>query len=357
MLASPLTSSIQRRLTILVVGDSYMPPRYFEEAFGELERSHDLEYFQVDAARPFEPSTPSERRLREYQGSPDELIERMPGVSVLVVQGAPVTDQVVDASAELQLVCCARGGPVNVDVEAVSARGLPLVTTPGKNAEAVADLTLAFLVMLARGLPKARRFLDEGHRLRDNWEGARFIGSDLRGHVLGVVGFGQIGRRVARRAVAFGMEVVVFDPYASVDGLAAQVESLEELLGRADFVSLHARASADTENLIDERALAAMKPGAFLINTARETLVDEDALDAALAAGRLGGAAVDVVHATDHDGRHRLLRHENVVMTPHLGGATHETLLQGAEMVADEIARFAAGEPLVNVLNRASVVP
>jgi D-3-phosphoglycerate dehydrogenase len=275
----------------------------------------------------------------------------MPGVEVLVVQGAPVTDAVLDASPELKLVCCARGGPVNVDVEAVTARGLPLVNTPGKNAEAVADLTLAFLVMLARGLPKAQRFLEDGGRLRDNWEGARFIGSDLRRHVLGIVGYGQIGRRVAQRALAFGLGVVVYDPYASADGFE-QVDALDELLGRADFVSLHARAAPENENMMDAEAFATMKAGAFLVNTARETLVDEDALDAALASGRLAGAALDVVRTTDDHGRHRLLRHENVVLTPHLGGATHETLLQGAEMIAEEILRFAAGEPLVNVVNR-----
>lgn len=337
-------------MRILAVGDSYMPPRYFAAAFDELERVHEIEYAAVDPAAPFEPSTPSERKLREYQGSPAELVPRLPGVEVLVVQGAPVTDAVLDASAELKLVCCARGGPVNVDVEAVTARGLPLVNTPGKNAEAVADLTLAFLVVLARGLPQAQRFLQAGHRLKDNWEGARFMGSDLRRHVLGLVGYGQIGRRVARRAHAFGMTVLVYDPFAGADGLE-QVDTLEELLARADFVSLHARASAENENMIDAAALAAMKPGAFLVNTARETLVDEDALDAALASGRLGGAALDVVRTPPGDGRHRLLRHENVVLTPHLGGATRETLLQGAEMIADEIVRFAAGDPLVNVVN------
>ena len=119
---------------------------------------------QIDAARAFTPSTPSERKLREYQGAPAELVERMPGVDVLVVHGAPVTDEVLDGSDRLRLVCCARGGPVNVDVDAVTARGLPLVNTPGKNADAVADLTLAFLVMLARGLPRAQRFLEEGNR-------------------------------------------------------------------------------------------------------------------------------------------------------------------------------------------------
>jgi D-3-phosphoglycerate dehydrogenase / 2-oxoglutarate reductase len=341
---------------ILVVGDSYMPPHYFAQAFARLDGAHEILYFQVDDVPSRRPATESERKLREYQGSPAELGERMAGVEVLVVHGAPVSAEVVEASSELRLVCCARGGPVNVDVEAVSARGLPLVNTPGKNAEAVADLTLAFLVMLARGFPKAQRFLAEGNRLRDNWEGARFMGHDLRRHVLGLVGYGQVGRRVAGRAVSFGLAVLVYDPNVRAGRDVEQVDSLEDLLSRADFLSLHARATAANENLIDAAALAAMKPGAFLINTARETLVDEDALDAALASGHLAGAALDVVLASDAAGAHRLLRHENVVLTPHVGGATHETLLQGAEMVAEEIARFAAGEQLVNVVNRAAVV-
>jgi D-3-phosphoglycerate dehydrogenase / 2-oxoglutarate reductase len=338
---------------ILAVGDSYMPSRYFDEAFAPLEEAHEIERLDLDDEEPFEPRTPSELKLREYLGSPRRLAERMPGVEVLVVQGAPVTREVLDASPQLRLVCCARGGPVNVDVEAVTARGLPLVNTPGKNADAVADLTLAFLVMLARRLPRAQRFLAEGNQLRDNWEGARFIGSDLRRHTLGLIGYGNIGQRVATRAVAFGLSVLAYDPY--VDEAHHEVElvdTLDELLARSDFVSLHARATNANANLMDASAFTKMKRGALFVNTARETLVDEDALDAALASGQLGGAALDVVHTAQRAGRHRLLRHENVVMTPHLGGATHETLLQGAEMIADEILRFARGEPLVNVVNR-----
>jgi D-3-phosphoglycerate dehydrogenase len=344
-------------MRILAVGDSYMPPRYFMEGFVKLEDEHEVEYLQVDPDRPFAPRTESERRLEEYQGSPAELVARMAGVEVLVVQGAPVTDEVLDTSSDLKLVCCARGGPVNVDVEAVSARGLPLVNTPGKNAEAVADQTLAFFVMLARGFPKAQRFLDEGNQLKDNWEGAKFIGSDLRRHTLGLVGYGQVGHRVALRAVPFGMTVLVYDPYldADVHEAVEQVDTLDELLERSDFVSLHARATPENANMFDAAAFAKMRSGSFFVNTARETLVDEAALDAALASGHLAGAALDVVRTTQEDGRHHLLRHENVVMTPHIGGATHETLLQGAEMIADEIVRFAAGEPLVNVANRAAV--
>jgi D-3-phosphoglycerate dehydrogenase len=344
-------------MRILAVGDSYMPPRYFEQAFGRLAPVHEVAFFQIDERAPFTATSPSELRLSEYQGSPADVVERMRGIEILAVHGAPVTDAVLDASGELKLVCCARGGPVNVDVGAVTARGLPLVNTPGKNAEAVADLTLAFLVMLARGLPAAQRFLDEGGRLKDNWEGARFIGSDLRRHTLGLVGYGQVGHRVAARALAFGMTVLAYDPFLDEEtGPRVElVETLDELLARSDFVSLHARATGDNANLLDAAAFAKMKPGAYFVNTARETLVDEEALDAALESGRLAGAAVDVVHTGDAGGRHRLLRHPNVVMTPHVGGATHETLLQGAEMIADEIVRFAAREPLVNVVNGAAV--
>jgi D-3-phosphoglycerate dehydrogenase len=247
---------------------------------------------------------------------------------------------------------------VNVDVDAASALGLPVVTTPGKNAESVADQALAFMVMLARRFPNAQRFLLEGNAPGEStFEGAQFFGHDLGGHTLGLVGYGNVGRRVARRAAAFGMDVVVFDPFLEVESEmdVEQVEDLEALLDRADFVSLHARATAENENLFDRTTFARMKPGAYFLNTARETLVDEDALDHALASGHLGGAALDVVRPRDAEGRHPLLRHDNVVITPHIGGATHETLMRGVTMVAQEIERFAAGEPLVNVINRQAV--
>jgi D-3-phosphoglycerate dehydrogenase / 2-oxoglutarate reductase len=337
-------------LRILAVGDSYMPSRYFRAAFAGLDGRHAIDYLDVGSAPPPADPTPSEAKLREYLGAPADLIARMGGVDVLAVHGAPVTDAVLDASAALKLVCCARGGPVNVDVEAATERGLPLAVSPGKNAEAVADLTLAFLVMLARGVPRAQRFLADGGKLKDNWDGARFIGADLRGHALGLVGFGNVGRRVALRARAFGMAVLVHDPYLPGEPEGAErVETLDELLGRADFVSLHARATSETANLFDAARFARIKPGACFVNTARESLVDEAALDAALASGRLAGAALDVVEPGGPPGRHPLLRHDNVVITPHIGGATRETLAQGAAMIAEEIARFAAGEPLRHV--------
>jgi D-3-phosphoglycerate dehydrogenase / 2-oxoglutarate reductase len=345
-------------MKILVVGDSFVPVEVFKEGFAGIERAHKVEYVQLDESDLLEPSTDSERAIREYLGTPTQIAARVGGKDVLVVHGAPVTDAVLEMAPGLRLLCCARGGPVNVDVLAASARGIPVVNTPGKNADAVADQALAFMVMLARGFPRAQRFLLDGNKLGESaYEGAQFLGHELGGHVLGLVGYGNVGRRVARRALAFGLDVVVFDPFVLTIDLPAvrRLPSLASLLEEADFVSLHVRASADTENFMGRAEFGAMKKGSWFINTARETLIDEAALDAALASGHLAGAALDVVRPQSGSGPHSLLRHPNVVITPHIGGATHETLLRGVTMVAAEIERFDAGEPLVAVVNRAAV--
>jgi D-3-phosphoglycerate dehydrogenase len=329
-------------MRILAVGDSYLGVPTFEQGLGRLADRHTLEFLQLDETRRFIPATDAERALREYAGAPEEIVARMAGVEALVVHGAPVTDKVLAASEDLKLVGCARGGPVNVDVEAAAARGIELVTTPGKNAEAVADQALGFMILLARRFPQAQRFLQDGGRLQGTFDGAAFFGHDLGGLTAGLVGYGHVGRGVARRAVAFGMRTLVYDPFVRVDDpYAEQVEELGELLARADIVSLHTRATPETENLVDADFLAAMRPDAYLLNTARESLVDEAALDAALASGRLAGAALDVVRE-DAGAPHPLLRHDNVVITPHIGGATYETLLRGATMIADAIEVFAA---------------
>jgi D-3-phosphoglycerate dehydrogenase len=345
-------------MKILVVGDSFVPVAVFKRGLASLRGGYDLEYLQLDESEELVPTTASELSIREYLGTPAQVAARAAEAEILIVHGAPVTAEVIAAAPRLRLICCARGGPVNVDVAAASARQIPLVNTPGKNAESVADQTLAFMIMLARGFPKAQAFLLDGGTLGESaFEGARFLGHDLAGHALGLVGFGNVGSRVHRRALAFGMTLVVFDPYVRVAELAStqQVSSLDELLARSDFVSLHVRATAATENLFGSTQFAAMKPGSYFINTARESLVDEDALDAALASRHLAGAALDVVRPRPEGGRHPLLRHENVVITPHIGGATHETLLRGVTMVAAEIERFAAGEQLRAVVNRAAV--
>jgi D-3-phosphoglycerate dehydrogenase / 2-oxoglutarate reductase len=346
-------------LRILVVGDSFAPMSVFASAFAGLARRNEISYRQLDPTRTFEPRTASGRSIREYEGSPDQIMEWIDGYDVLVVHAGAVTDAVVDRSQRLKLICCARGGPVNVDVAAATARGIPLVTTPGKNADSVADLTLAFIIMLERRIASAQRQVELGGPLGvSTFEGAAFLGHDLIGRTLGLVGFGQVGRRVARRAVAFGMKVLVYDPFVEVAQVAAdgaEGRDLADLMERSDVVSLHARSSPSNARMFGAPQFSAMRAGALFVNTARETLVDEDALAAALASGHLGGAALDIVDPRPDGSRHPLLAYPNVIITPHIGGATHETLSRGASMIATEIARFANGEPLRNVADRAAV--
>jgi D-3-phosphoglycerate dehydrogenase len=345
-------------MKILVVGDSFVPVAVFKRGFEHLETEHEVKYLQLDESLPGWTATASEMRIREYLGSPNEVAAHVGDSDILVVHGAPVTEEVLAAGANLKLICCARGGPINVDVAAATSRRLPVVNTPGKNADAVADQTIAFMVMLARGFPRAQRFLADGGKLGQSaYEGSQFLGHELGGHELGLVGYGNVGRRVSRRALAFGMTVSVYDPFIQLEETAAvrQVAGLPDLLLTADFVSLHLRATPKTENLFGAPEFARMKRGAYFINTARETLVDEVALDAALSSGHLAGAALDVVRPRAGHGPHPFLRYENVVITPHIGGATHETLLRGVTMVADEIARFTSGGTLGSVVNRAAV--
>lgn len=346
-------------MRILIVGDGYCPAAQLTPAFADLGAANEITAFDVVDDPEWRPSTASELTLKEWMGTPAQVIERLDGQDVLVVQGAPVSDEVMSVDPELRLVCCARGGPVNVDLAAAAARGIPVVTTPGKNADAVAELTLAFMVMLARRVPEAMRYGEAGGEVfHDNYEGAHWFGRDLAGKTLGLVGFGQIGQRVALRAQAFAMHVVASDPFVGAGELAAHgVEpvDLEVLLARSDFVSLQARLSAANRGLIGAAQVGAMRHGSYLINTARQELVVEDAVLDALRSGQLAGAAFDIATPSPLAARHPLLDHPNVVVTPHIGGATYDTLRHGGEMAAAEVARLIAGQPLVNVANRAAL--
>ena len=347
-------------MKLLVVGDSYMPVEVFRRAFERLGDDHDFDYFQLDMRQTDIGDSDSERRISEFAGSPRQISERLSDHDALVVHGGAVTDAVLDAAPGLRLVCCARGGPVNIDVEAATERGIPVATTPGKNAEAVADLTIAFLVILARGVMRAAGFLSGGGRVGEStFEGAEWFGHDLGGHLLGLIGYGQVGRRVALRALAMGMAVASFDPFVAPAAMAAdgvRAVSFGELLAEARFVSLHARQPATGPDLFGEAEFARMRAGSFFVNTARETLVDEEALFAALSSGHLAGAALDVLRPRAAGEVNPLLGLASVVATPHIGGATFETLDRGATMVAEEIERFAAGSALVNVINPAVLI-
>jgi D-3-phosphoglycerate dehydrogenase len=325
-----------------------MPVSAYAGALAGLDGLADLSTMQIDEADGAPPVTESERGLREYAGDPAAVARAVAGHDVLVVHGAPVSAEVLGA-APLRLVCCARGGPVNVDVAAATGLGIPVVNTPGKNAEAVAELAIAFALLLSRAVPQASRHLLEGGGLAESvFEGREFFGAEAPSLTMGLVGLGHVGREVAWRARALGFTVLGYDPvrpaYADVE-----LVSMDELLARSDIISLHARLTPENGRMFARDRFARMRRGSYFINTAREGLVDEDALGQALERGHLRGAALDVLERTP--GRHPLLGLPNVFVTPHIGGATAETLARGAQRAVAAVTDLLAGRVPANVVN------
>jgi D-3-phosphoglycerate dehydrogenase / 2-oxoglutarate reductase len=335
-------------LRVLVVGDPYMPVSAYAEALAGLDRA-EVSTMQIDEITCAPPVTESERRLREYVGDPAEMVRAVAGHDMLVVHGAAVSAEVLGA-APLRLVCCARGGPVNVDVAAATDRGIPVVNTPGKNAEAVAELTIAFALLLIRAVPRAsRHLLDGGGFAGSAFEGREYFGREAPSLTMGLVGLGHVGREVAWRAQALGFTGLGYDPRPPGDTPGVQLTDMDTLLARSDIVSLHARLTPENRRMFSRDRFAQMRRGAYFINTAREALVDEPALREALEQGILGGAALDVLERTP--GRHPLLGLPNVLVTPHIGGATAETLTRGAHRAVTAVAELLAGRVPANVVN------
>jgi D-3-phosphoglycerate dehydrogenase / 2-oxoglutarate reductase len=339
-------------IRVLVVGDPFMPASVYVPFLASLGDRIAVDLMQITGIATAPPRTESERRLREYVGDPADVARAVVGHEVLIVHGAPVSAEVLDA-APIRLVCCARGGPVNVDVAAATDRGIPVVNTPGKNAAAVAELTIAFALLLIRAVPRASRSLAEQGRLAESvFGGEEFFGREAASLTLGLVGLGRVGREVAVRARALGFALLAHDPLipaATADGV--DMVPLAALLERSDIVSLHARATPHNRHMFSHAEFARMRPGACFINTARESLVDEPALQAALDQGRLGGAGLDVLERPPAGTRHPLLATPNVLVTPHIGGATTETLARGAQRVVAAVASLLAGRVPDDVMN------
>lgn len=275
--------------------------------------------------------------------SEDELIEFIRGADALAVYSRdPVTRRVLEAAPDLRVI--AKGGSrpsSNVDIDAAEQRGVRVIWTPGANAVSVAEMTLALILVMLRRFPSLTRRLDEG-----GWRDFDLLGTELAGRSLGLVGFGAVGREVAKRYRAFGGTMLAFDPRMDAQAaaeLGVRPCTFEELLRSADIVSLHCEMNAATAGLIGRAALGAMKADALLVNTARGGLVDESALLEALDRGALRGAALDVFAVEPPPQPHPLLDHPRVIATPHVAAFTHESIYRESAWALEDAGRVLTG--------------
>jgi D-3-phosphoglycerate dehydrogenase len=274
--------------------------------------------------------------------SPEQLIAAVPGAHALVIRSATtVTDEVLAAGTDLVVVGRAGIGLDNVDVAAATKRGVMVVNAPQSNILSAAEHTMALLLAQARNIPQASAALKAGKWERSKWEGV-----ELHGKTLGIIGLGRIGTLVAQRANAFGMRLIAFDPYVSADRarqLGIDVVSIDELISRADFVTIHVSKTPETVGLVGKDLLAKAKPGIRIINAARGGIIDEDALAEAVRSGIVGGAGLDVF-AKEPTTASPLFELDEVVVTPHLGASTREAQDKAGVTIAEQVLLALAGE-------------
>jgi D-3-phosphoglycerate dehydrogenase / 2-oxoglutarate reductase len=285
--------------------------------------------------------------------SPKEFEAHLAEADALLIRSAvKVTSEILEKAPKLRVIGRAGVGVDNVDQESATTRGVVVMNTPGGNAISVAEHTLALMLALARSVSNASTSTKSG-----KWEKKKFLGTELNGKTLGVIGLGNIGMQVARRARSFGMTLVACDPFVSpqlAKDLGVEMVDLERLYASSDYISLHLAVTDETKNLLNREAFAKMKDGVRIVNCARGELLDEAALEEALNSGKVAGAALDVFAQEPPHGS-PLLRHENVIATPHIGGSTEEAQEAIGIRIAEQVRDYLRDGVVLNAVNMPAI--
>jgi len=272
--------------------------------------------------------------------------------AILVRSATKVTAELMDKMPRLKIIARAGVGVDNIDIDAATKRGIIVVNAPDGNTISTAEHTFAMMASMVRKIPQAHQSVKNLE-----WKRSAFVGTELFGKTLGIIGLGRIGTELAKRAKAFGMTIKVYDPYLTKERaakLAVENCTLDEVLRESDIITVHTPLTPETKGLINEEALEKTKKGVFLINCARGGIIDEAALEKYLANGHVGGAALDV-YTQEPPGEHPLFKFDNVIFTPHLGASTKEAQLNVATQVAKEVRMYLEGKPVSNSINLPSM--
>ena len=350
-----MTSAAAKKAKIAIIGDRFMLPSMFADAI----RSRCGDGLTIETLEMPWPDEPMEHGyavlgmdgLKEYQGDADEIVRFVDDADIVVTQLAPFSAAMLERLPNLKLIAVSRGGPVNIDMDAARKRNILVVNTPGRNASAVAEFTIGLIIAETRRITRGHDGLRRGVWRGDLYR-ADLTGEELSQITVGVIGYGHIGTKLVRLLKAFGCRILVADPYVQLSAADArdgvQHVGLDSLLRDSDVVTLHARVTEETRGFIGREQFAAMREGAYFINTARGPMVDYDALTEALKCGRLRGAALETFAVEPTPSNLELLRLENVTLTPHIAGASIKTVRHAAEAAAEEVRRYLADEIPLN---------
>jgi len=288
--------------------------------------------------------------------NPKDFRQHLANADALIVRSAVLVDtEVLAAAPKLRVIGRAGVGVDNIDLRAATAAGILVMNTPGGNAVSVAEHTLALMLSLARSIPIASASVRAG-----KWEKRRFMGTELRGKTLGIVGLGSIGREVVRRAAAFEMRIIATDPYVhsqTAKDVGVELVPLQTLYAESDYITLHTALTPESNRLLSHDAFARMKKGVRIINCARGELIDEQALKDALVAGKVGGAALDVFEVEPPDPADPILAMDNFIGTPHIGGSTEEAQAIVGVRIAEQIAEYLRHNVALNAVNMPALTP
>lgn len=302
-----------------------------QEAIEKLKKGHEVVFSEV---------------------SPEELVREIEKYDALVVRSrTKVTKEVIERGKNLKVIGRAGVGVDNIDVDEATKRKIIVVNAPVSSTAAVAELTLAHMLSLARGITKADKSMKEG-----KWEKKVFMGIELNGKVLGLIGTGRIGSEVAKRARAFGMKCLTYDPYLikeKAQEIGVELVALDTLLRDSDFITIHAALTKETRGLIGTKELGKMRSSAYIINCARGGIIDEKALYETMRDKKIAGCALDVFEKEPPEKENPLLKLDNIVFTPHIGANTKEAQIRAGVTVAEQVLRVLNGEKPEFIVNPA----
>ncbi len=345
----------------LIILDRYVTEelwrKCFKEKLGYLYNKLEMRFLEIkpDHYTPY-------KGIKEFVGEPLEIVQEIKDVEILVIQFAPVSEEMIEAGKNLKLIACNRSTPVNVDLDAATKLRIPVIKATGRTADSAADFTMGLLLSEVRHIARAFEAVRKGTYPEVRVKKWRESVPELAGKTMGIIGVGHIGSKLACRAKSFGLRLLGYDPYVSeekLQNLGVEKTDLETLLKQSDFISVNVRLTPETTGIIGKKELGMMKESAILVNTSRGAVIDEDALYEVLKKKRIAGAALDVFVKEPiwQDPENRFLKLENVTLTPHMAGPSDEMSYNGVLILAEDIARFLRGEKMANVLNPSVLQP